>query len=171
MNQLPLCLEKLIIEYKTSMEFYDTYLKEWIYEKSYESYEFFKQYGFDFHLFNYDSDDSDDDSFEFDDIIRNERIFNIFKNNDWYPYEIECKVIFNEPICFEDKNIYINLENHLYCDYDVRIIDLKEIIDDLIEMKLSFDPDHTYYEGFRITDEYVIFDDKKYRKVEIHFGS
>jgi len=160
---LPKDLQNIIIDFKEDMEKYDKELKKWIKDNdNYDIYNYFSEEGYNI------------DYLELWDNDKNymKTIFNIFKKNNWCPFEIENKVILKGNYCFEDScSVFGNYRHHIFLKEDVRIIDLKCIVDDLVEMKQNIDPDHHFYEGYNITEEIINHKNLGYIKIIIRFGS
>ena len=175
MEELPLDLQHLILYYKEQLDLtekFDKVMKE-LYDgklmndiKMNADYQYldilFEELCIVFNYWDWNSDNG----------LDNKGIFQIFKAKNMSWEDGENIIMFNYPVCFRDKCEYFgNYDHRILCTGDITTAMFDSNIKDLVEMKLHIDPDHHFYEGYRISGEYIVKDGIEFSIIDIDFGS
>ncbi len=149
MENLPLCLEQIILGYKKDMEQYDIDLKEWIYNESFRYTTVFEHF-LDIGIYDYGMNDGE--------------VFKTFKDFDYNYNEMINTILFETPI--------IVMYNHFGNMHSVHCDDNNITVEDFVCItEYAGVGDHIFLEEIEVLCEFEQIGDVLYRVIMLDFGS
>ncbi len=149
MEQLPLCLEKIILGYKKDMEQYDLDLKEWIFRESFR-YVMPLEYFLDIGIYDYGMNDDE--------------VFKTFKDFDYNYKDFEDMILFKKPIIL----IYEHFGNDSTIHCSQEDISMEDFVNMTEEIAIG---DHIFLEEIEVLCEFKEIDGILHQVVMVEFGS